>query len=300
MQSRLKQGILAAMGVLFATMVSAQDRPKVVAVNYPLQYIAERLSGGAADVVFLVPRDDDPSFWRPSVADISTIQSSDLILLNGAAFATWVDRVSLPRSRLVNTSAAVKDQYIVTESITHSHGDGGEHSHEGLASYLWLDPMLAAAQAEAVAQALVGRDLIPQEEVENQLNALRADLEQLDRQAETVFANMQGTKLIATHPRYQYMGRRYGLSVISLEWEAGATPDAEQLTALRTLIDQTGAKILIWEAEPSAKALRAASELGLQNIIFPTLVHPPEDGDFVSAYKNALSAFAEANARLSP
>ena len=171
---------LAAL-VLSASMALAQDKPRIVAVNYPLKYFAERLLGDSAEVIYQVPDGVDPSFWRPSVADISTIQSADLILLNGAGFAAWVDRVSLPRARLVNTSAEIEDRFIVTESITHSHGDGGAHSHEGVAAYTWLDPTLAIAQAEAIAAAVVTRGLASAGDVEGRMSDLRSDLMDLER-----------------------------------------------------------------------------------------------------------------------
>ena len=148
---RVSTILLAALSFLGSLNPTwAQERPLVVTVNYPIQYFASRLVEDDAEVRFPVPEGIDPSFWRPTIADISSIQSADLILLNGAGFATWIDRVSLPRSKTVDTSAEVRDRFISTETITHSHGDGGEHSHEGIASYIWLDPSIAIAQAEAI------------------------------------------------------------------------------------------------------------------------------------------------------
>lgn len=290
----LKPFLAVVLTLLAASSVAAQDRARVVAVNYPLQYFAERLVGDAAEVILPVPAEVDPSFWRPSIADISTIQSADLILLNGAGFATWVDRVSLPRAKVVNTTTAIEDQFIRTESITHSHGDGDEHSHEGLASYTWLDPMLAIAQAEAVAAAITARGIAPDDAVATRLDALRADLEELDRQATRAFDGLQDIAMIATHPRYQYLARRYDLSLSSLEWEAGAMPtDAEQAD-LVALAAQTGAQVLIWEAAPPAEAFAVAAELGLANIVFPTLAQGVDDQTYMQAIANALTAISEA------
>jgi len=267
----------SAFAVLFSLSVAsaaiAQDRSTIVTVNYPLQYFAERLVGDAADVVFPVPQDVDPSFWRPAIADISAIQSADLILLNGAGFATWIDRVSLPRSKVVNTTASIEDQFIRTESITHSHGEGEEHSHEGTASYTWLDPMLAIAQAEAVADALKSRGLAPADEVDAQLDSLRTDLEALDADNRAALDGLQDITIIATHPRYQYFARRYGLSITSLEWEAGAMPTEAEQADLAALVDETGAQILIWEGQPPEAAFAIASGLGLQNVVFSPLAH---------------------------
>lgn len=83
---------------------------------------------------------------------------------------------------------------------------------------------MAIAQAEAVAGALVARGIAQPNEVEAQLEALRADLEALDGANRTALDGLQDVAIISTHPRYQYFARRYGLSISSLEWEAGAMP----------------------------------------------------------------------------
>lgn len=282
--------------LLGANQAIAEDTPRIVTVNYALQYFAERLAGEDAVVDFPVPQEVDPSFWRPSIADISAIQSADLVLLNGAGFAKWVDRVSLPRSKLVNTTAAIEDRFIFTESITHSHGDGGEHSHEGLASYVWLDPTLAIAQSEAIAAALIRRNLVPEEDVTARLADLRKDLEALDADAQATLSKFQNVAIVATHPRYQYLARRYGLSVSSVNWEAGAAPDDAQIDALRTLVSQTKASVLIWEAQPPEAAFEATEALGLSNIVFSPLARADEGRSFLQTYATALAALADQNA----
>ncbi|MEM6275644.1 MAG: metal ABC transporter substrate-binding protein [Pseudomonadota bacterium] len=285
--------LLVTVGIA-ATAASAQDGPRVVAVNYPIQYFAERLLGEAGDVVFPVPADVDPSFWRPGISDISLVQGADLILLNGAGFATWVDRVSLPRSRTVVTGAALEGELIVTESITHSHGDGGEHSHEGLATYTWLDPSLASVQAEAIAGALSTRGLAAEEDVAERLASLQAELESFDEVTRDALSPLNGASVIATHPRYHYFERRYGLSITSLEWEAGAMPSEDELADLAEAVADTGAQILIWEAAPPAEAVEAVSALGLQSVVFPPLAHAPAEGSIFESLTASVTALAAA------
>lgn len=285
--------LLALIPLTAASAAMAQDRPRIVAANYALQYMAERLAGDAADVVYPVPADVDPSFWRPSIADISAIQSADLIVLNGAGFATWVDRVSLPRAKVVNTTAKIEDQFIRTQSITHSHGEGEEHSHEGTASYTWLDPELAMAQAEAVASAMIARGIAPAEEVGAQLAALRTQFEALDAGNRAALDGLQDTAIIATHPRYQYFARRYGLSIASLEWEAGAMPTPAERADLAALVEKTGAQMLIWEAEPPAAAKQLATDLGLKSVVFDPMARALEGSSFTQAYADAVASMVE-------
>lgn len=290
----LKRFLVSATLILSVSAALAEDRPRIVVVNQALHYFAERLLDGAADVVFPVPKGVDPSFWRPSIADISMVQSADLILLNGAGFATWVDRVSLPRSRLVNTSAGYEDQFILTESITHSHGEGGEHSHEGIASYTWLDPTLAIAQAEAIATAVIARDLATVDHVNARLVDLSAELADLDATVRDALSGLQGIAMIATHPRYQYFARRYSLSVTSLEWDAGAMPTEDERAELERLATDLNARVLIWEAEPPREAIESAEALGLQSVVFEPWAAQSSSDTFIDAYKSAAFSISEA------
>ncbi|MGI9248958.1 MAG: metal ABC transporter substrate-binding protein, partial [Woeseiaceae bacterium] len=129
---------------------------QVYSVNYPLAYFAERIAGDTVNVVFPAPADVDPASWSPTNETVASFQSADLMLLNGAGYADWIQRVSLSQSRLVNTSAALADRLIpVDDDTTHSHGPGGDHSHKDMAFTTWLDVELAIGQARAVFDALV-------------------------------------------------------------------------------------------------------------------------------------------------
>jgi len=99
-------------------------------------------------VYFPAPADVDPVYWTPDIASIAVNQKADLILLNGAGYAKWVSKVSLLRSKAIDTSRKFKNRYIYTEATTHNHGPEGEHAHESLALTTWLDFDLAAGQAQ--------------------------------------------------------------------------------------------------------------------------------------------------------
>ncbi|QFT59333.1 Manganese ABC transporter substrate-binding lipoprotein precursor [Sulfitobacter sp. THAF37] len=278
--------------VVLAGAAGAQERPVVAAVNYPLAWMAERLGGSAIEVLFPVPDGQDPSFWRPGLSEIAAIQRADVIALNGAGFAGWTARTSLPRSRVVDTSAGFSDAYIATESVTHSHGADGEHSHTGIASYTWLDFAQAARQAEALAAAMQRRILAATDGVAAALPALTADLEALDGETRKALAGLQGTTILATHPRYQYLARAYGLKIDALDWEAGAMPDADQWQALNDRAAETGATLLIWEAAPPPKAIDRAADMGLRSVVFAPLATRPTDGDFLSVMRAQVSDLA--------
>lgn len=284
---------LAALIGLVAAPAAAAERITVTAVAYPLAYFAERLAGDAAEVRFPVPAGRDPRFWRPSIAEIGEIQRSDLILLNGAGFAEWAARTSLPRARTVDTSRAFADRLIAIEGVVHSHGPEGEHSHTGTAAFTWLDFAQAAAQAAAVAEALGKR--LPDEAgaVAERLRGLEADLAALDAEARELGAALAGRRLIASHPRYQYFARAYGLAIASVEWQPGETPDAAGWAALDALVGE-GPALVILEADPTPETAAGLAERGLAHAVLPTLASPPAEGDFLTAARAGLAALATA------
>ena len=280
--------------VLFPRALSAQERLSIAAVNYPLAYFAERIAGEAGEVIFPVPVGQDPSFWRPGIADIAAFQSADMIVLNGAGFADWTARTSLPRSRLVITSRAFEDAFIATETVTHSHGDGGEHSHTGTASYTWLDFGQAAQQAQAIAAGLsrVAPDMA--EAFDANLAALQADLAALGTAAEALSGPAAELPVIASHPRYQYFARAYGLSLEAVDWDVAATPSEAQWAELAAIAEAQGARIFLWEGAPSPEAVARIAALGMVSVTFPPLANRPMEGDFLSHMQASLERLSAA------
>ncbi|MDP5085638.1 MAG: metal ABC transporter substrate-binding protein [Yoonia sp.] len=283
-----RRTVLGLICAVAAMPAAAQDRPVVAVANYPLAYFAERLGNGAVDVFFAVPADVDPSFWRPGISDIAAIQAADVIALNGAGFATWPTKASLPRSRTVDTSAGFADRLIKTETVTHSHGEGGEHSHTATASYTWLDFGLAMAQAQVLADAMTRQMPAQADEIAAQAEALLSDLAALDARAAVIGGAAAGKAVIAAHPRYQYFGAAYDLAISAVEWDAQAGPDEAQWAALEAMIADTGAGLFIWEAEPSAASRDRMARLGMIDVVFPPLANSPADGDFLGQMTASL------------
>lgn len=257
--------------------------------SYPVTYFAERIAGPAATVTLPVPADRDPSVWSPSIAAIGAYQQADVILLNGASLAAWTTRATLPRGKILDTSLAFADQYIATTGVTHSHGPEGEHSHPGIASFTWLDFSLAARQADAIAGDLARRVPAAAPAFAANRQALAADLAALDAEAAEIGAAASGRPLLASHPRYQYLARRYGLAIESVEWEPGETPTQEQLAALDALLATHPAKLMIWEAEASAEAVAALEQRGVASVVFSTAANRPAEGDFLSVMQANLA-----------
>ncbi len=282
-----------------------KGKPSVGVVNYPLKYFVERIAGGEVDVLFPVPAEIDPAYWKPEAEDVAAYQRADLILLNGAAYAKWVNAVTLPRSRIVKTSAQFTGRLILIEdAMTHSHGPGAEHGHGTVAFTTWLDPMLAIEHAASVRDALV--KLLPALDAafDHNLTVLRDELLDLDATIAELVREYKDDPILASHPVYQYFARRYGLNLRSVHWEPGQIPDQKQWRDLDRLLDEHPATWMIWEAAPLEETRARLAERGIQCVIFETCGNEPSGSDYIeSMHSNALRLepiFHELNSRVTP
>lgn len=275
--------------------VKDDGRLTVAAVNYPLAYFAERIGGGLVEVVYPVPADVDPAFWNPSPEGVAAFQSADLVLLNGATYAKWVPKVTLAPGKLVDTSAAFADRYIeIADAVTHTHGPGGDHAHTGTAFTTWLDFSQAALQAEAIRGALAKRDPANEEAFAANFAALEKDLADLDIRMRKMTADKIYRPLVASHPVYQYLARRYNLALEAVMWEPEVVPPASSWRDLAAGLEAHPAQWMIWEGEPAVESASRLKEMGVQSLVFAPCMNAPESGDFLSIMRSNVAALAEA------
>lgn len=278
-----------------AQPTAKSGKPQVLVANYPLQYFAQRIAGDAVEVRFLAPKDEDPAFWQPDEAAITAFQKADLILMNGAGYSKWADKVTLPESKVVDTSAAFAKNYIeVRDATTHSHGPGGEHSHNGTAFTTWIDFKQASLQAQAVGDALAKLVPAAQDSISKNTQALKDELGALDGRMSTLSRRLVQYPLVASHPVYHYMARRYGLNVKSVLWEPDTVLDATALRDLNGVLARHRARWMIWEGEPSKENVDKLAALGLQSLVFDPCGNVPASGDFMTVMKANVEAMEKA------
>jgi zinc transport system substrate-binding protein len=277
----------------------AAELLSIYVVNYPLKYFAERIGGDYVAVIFPAPPDVDPAYWIPDVTTITKYQEADLILLNGADYAGWIKKVSLPSSKIINTSKGFKDQYITTKgAVTHSHGPEGQHAHEDVAFTTWLDFNRAIMQAQAIAEAL-DRKLPQHRKVfETSFAALKKDLRSLDTDLRGIVSQEPPLLFIASHPVYDYLGQAYGLNMNSVRWEPDEMPDTGKWLELERILKDHSVKWMIWEGEPLAETVEKLKTIGVDSLVFSPCANQPREGDFFSVMQqnvqNLRAAYAKA------
>jgi zinc transport system substrate-binding protein len=266
--------------------LAAETKLQVQVANYPLQYFAERIGGSFVAVKFPAPKDQDPAFWQPSDEQVAAYQRADLILMNGATYSKWAEKTTLPRAKTIDTSASFKDKFIViANAVTHSHGAAGMHSHDGISFTTWIDFQQAISQARSVCDALDKKSPEHKADFEAGFAILKKDLEALDTRLLEVGRKLGKQPVVASHPIYHYLARRYGLNLKDVHWEPEEVPTAEQMEGLQKILATHPAKWMIWEGEPAAESVKKIAAIGLQSAVFDPCANVPAKGDFLTIMK---------------
>ena len=210
--------------------------------------------------------------------------------MNGADYAKWVDRVTLPPTKLVDTSASFADRIIHIEgTVTHSHGPEGDHTHGEAAFTTWLDMSLAVEHAKAVRDAFARAKPEYEAEFQNGFKSLESDLLGLDESLRSLAVGLTNMPILGSHPVYQYLATRYELNIKSVHFEPDEIPEGDAWRDLEHVLSEHPAKWMLWEGEPLPETAAKLEGIGVTSVVFNPCGNRPEQGDFLSVMKNNLT-----------
>lgn len=266
-------------------------KPVIYTTFYPTFYFAKVIGGDAVEVVNPCPCSEDPPFWAPSAQVIADYQRADMVIIHGAGYEKWIDTVSLPENRLVDSTKSLRNDLIRhPEALTHSHGPAGAHSHAGVDASTWLDPINALAQAATIKVAMATAFPEFKETFEKGFAELDGQLKALDRTLAELSKNHKGLSFACSHPTYGYLARRYGWNVVSFILDPNKPLDPDVVRHVKDKLAGRNVKCMLWESEPiGAVQTQVKSDLGLTSTVFnPCEVMKPGDLDNGANYVSVM------------
>ena len=247
---------------------SANESLRVVVTSQPLLEMAQAVGQGSCEIIRIVPDDVSSRDWKPAAADVQTLQHAKLILISGAGYEPWRDRVSLPGSRLKDTAAGYYEQFIrIPDAVTHQHGPEGPHSHPGTVWATWIDPDLAISQLSQVTGSLIRIAPESKTAIETAAAKLKSQFESLNPLIVAVTSSAKQDELIVVSdgPCYQYLLNRLGWKLNYLHWaESGdlSDRDREELATVVGALPKSKHRLFLMNTRRSAAAEELAREAG--------------------------------------
>lgn len=226
-------------------------RPLAAATIFPLYEFARHVAGDRVEVVMLVPAGVEPHDWEPAPRDIAQLQTARALVYNGGGLEPWVDRLlpQLGEVVAIDTSAAIALQ--------------------ARDPHVWLDPVLAQAQVEAIRAGLARADPGGADAYAQNARAYTERLGTLHRAFEDGLRDCARRDIVVSHASFGYLARRYGLEQVPV---MGLTPEAEpspaDLARIVRLARRRGVQYIFFETLVSARlAETLAREIGARTLV---------------------------------
>jgi zinc transport system substrate-binding protein len=279
MKTRLAVG--AALVVASASLLggcggsadSAGSRPRVVTSFYPLQYVAQRVSGDHAVITNLTHPGKEPHDIELSVRQTAEVVDADVVLYEHG-FQAAVDQAVEQNG---------PDHVVDARESAGLSGD----------PHFWLDPTRLAKVASSYEKELADVDPEHAADYHRNLISLRSDLARLDRSYRHGLASCRITTIVVSHDAFGHLGRRYGLDVVGIN---GLSPDAEPSPAhirmLQDLIRTDGITTVLSERLASRTLVDSlADDLGIGTAVLDPiegLSDATSDQDYLSLMRSNL------------
>ncbi|MGX7263638.1 metal ABC transporter substrate-binding protein [Enterococcus crotali] len=280
------------------------DTIKVVTTFYPMYDFAKNVVGDAGDVQLLIPAGTEPHDYEPSAKDIAKITDADVFVYNSHELETWVkdvlENVDEKKVAVVEAAGSID----LMEGAAHEHDHDGEeadhdehdHDHE-LDPHVWLDPVLAQKEVEAIRDALVKKYPDKKETFEKNATAYIEKLKELDTEYKEAFTNAKNKTFVTQHAAFGYLAKQYGLTQESI---AGISPDQEpspsRLAELKKYIKEHNVSVIYFETSASSKVAETLAretnvELAVLNPLESITQKEQDQGeDYISVMKANLEA----------
>lgn len=293
--------VVSACGINNTEENSDSGKLSIITTFYPMYDFTKNIVGEKANVELLIPSTIEPHDWEPTPKDIASIQNADLFVFNSSEMETWVSDIKssinndnvkfIEASTEITLKESTNEESHETEEDNH---DESEHSHE-LDPHVWLSPVLAQKEVEAITKALVEIDPDNEEYYRTNSLAYIEKLQELDNRYKTELANRSTDEFITQHTAFSYLAGEYGLSQIAI---AGLSPEEEpsasKLAELKSYAEEKELKVIYFEDLTSTKVAETlANELGIQTEVLYTLEglsqeEQDEGKDYISVMEENL------------
>jgi zinc transport system substrate-binding protein len=228
MSSRFRRGLLPAILLVLAGPLAGcsstpnDGKPQVIASFYPLEFVAARIVGTHADVTNLTHPGAEPHDLELTPRQAFDVSSAAVALYERGLQPAVDQAISNgPPKRAVNVTDVV-----TLSAVPPGLGSEFARTPNGTAGdpHFWQDPTLLAKVATAFTAAMVTADPAHAGDYRANDALLQSDLHALDHDFRTGLAHCTSRSLVVSHDAFEYLGRRYGLTVHPI---AGISPDAE-------------------------------------------------------------------------
>ncbi len=247
------------------TPTPLQKGLRVVAIESFLADMAQNVAGDRLHVDTLMPIGADPHGFEPTPQDVKKIAESDVLILNGAGFEEFLQKLvqnAGGEHQLIQASKGLTSRALKPNEPHDADNPGDPH--------FWFDPTKAVTYVENIRDGLTHADPAGAATYAQNAAAYIAKLNALDEKIKQQVSVIPPArrKLVTDHDTFGYFADRYGFEIVGMIAPSFSTADsstAQQLAQLIDTIKATNAPAIFLEQNANpALAAQLARDTGAQ------------------------------------
>ena len=233
------------------------------------------VGGDLVRVTSLVPKNGDVHTYEPRPADVASVASARLLVMNGLGLDDWLTKL-LTAASAAGTPLLKLGVDLPGVTLLPGETAATENPH------LWMDVRYAEGYVDRIAAALSAADPAEATTFAANATAYKARLDALDASVRAKIATIPpaNRKLVTFHDAFPYYARAYGITIVGVAVEApGQDPSATYTANLIAAIRAAGVKAIFSERQFPTKLIdELAAQAGaivVSNLYDDALGDPP-------------------------
>jgi zinc/manganese transport system substrate-binding protein len=247
-------GLILALGLILTSAPStraADGKLNVVAAENFYGDIARQIGGDVAAVASIMSNpDQDPHLFETTPGIVRQISNAQIVILNGADYDPWMDKLLKASPKPGRTSIVVAD--LVGKKA-------GDNPH------LWYDPGTMPTAAKALAEAYAKADPAHKDGYAARLKTFLASLKPIDDKIAAIRSKFAGTTVTASEPVFGYMANALSLKMRNESFQLSimndTEPSAHDMAAFQDDLKAHKVRILFYNKQASNKAVQTLVDL---------------------------------------
>jgi ABC-type Zn uptake system ZnuABC Zn-binding protein ZnuA len=221
--------------------------------------MVRQVGGPSVTVTSLVPKGGDVHTFEPKPADLQTVASASVLVMNGLGLDDWLEKI-ITNAAAAGTPLVKLGVDLPGVTLLPGEQPGSQNPH------LFMDVKYAESYVDRIAAALKRADPTDAAGFDSRAAAYKTRLDALDASVRARVATIPeaNRKLVTFHDAFPYFAREYGITIVGVAVEApGQDPSAAYTAKLIDAIRNSGARAIFSENQfPKKLVDQLAAETG--------------------------------------
>jgi len=286
---------------------SADDQTLTVYTTvFPLTSFVEQIAGDTVNVESIYPQGADMHSYEPTQKDMISYSDGDLFLTTSNELdpvASSIAETIKNDTEIIETAADINAEAFLESHHEHgheeAHSDEEEHDHGSMDPHIWLSPSLASDMALSVKTALTELSPDNADMYNENYEALKADIEQLDEQLTQISSDPVNTDVFISHESIGHLAHQYGFNQVGINGLSNQEPSQQELTEIIDSINAEDIPYILYEPNVTSTVTDVIrSETNAEPLYFNNLEslanNDPEDATYQSMMEKNIESLDKA------